>query len=55
LVIGGGAKNPKIMCPRGKECGYSREVSEPSPGAAPDGARASSSPPRPDSPAPASP
>jgi DNA topoisomerase-1 len=26
LVVGGGKKNPKIMCPRGKECGYSRGV-----------------------------
>jgi len=26
LVVGGGKKNPKIMCPRGKECGYSRSV-----------------------------
>ena len=24
LVIGGGAKNPKVMCPQTKECGYSR-------------------------------
>jgi DNA topoisomerase-1 len=55
LVIGGGAKNPKIMCPRGKECGYSRDVNEPPPGAKPDGSRASVPPPRPDSPAPAAP
>src|SRR5262245_38035773 len=24
LVIGGGAKNPKLLCPQTKECGYSR-------------------------------
>jgi len=54
LVIGGGAKNPKIMCPRGKECGYARDVNDPSPLVVSDGARASV-PPRSDSPAPASP
>jgi DNA topoisomerase-1 len=27
LVIGGGAKNPKLMCPN-KECGYSRPIEE---------------------------
>ncbi len=26
LVVGGGKKNPQIVCPRGKECGYSRSV-----------------------------
>jgi hypothetical protein len=26
LVVGGGAKNPKLVCPRGKECGYSRPL-----------------------------
>ena len=26
LVYGGGAKNPKLVCPRGKECGYSRAI-----------------------------
>jgi DNA topoisomerase-1 len=26
LVVGGGAKNPKLICPRGKECGYSRAI-----------------------------
>ncbi len=36
LVLGGGKKNPKIMCPRGKECGYSR------PAEGPDGADAGS-------------
>ncbi|HEX6275825.1 MAG TPA: type I DNA topoisomerase [Polyangiaceae bacterium] len=29
LVTGGGQKNPKLMCPRGKECGYSRPLDEP--------------------------
>jgi len=28
LVYGGGAKNPKLICGRGKECGYSRAVEE---------------------------
>jgi DNA topoisomerase-1 len=28
LVIGGGAKNPKLVCPKGKECGYSRPIDE---------------------------
>ena len=31
LVYGGTKKTPKIVCPRGKECGYSRGVDEPSP------------------------
>jgi DNA topoisomerase-1 len=32
LVIGGGAKNPKLICGRGnKECAYSRPLDEPSP------------------------
>ncbi len=31
LVFGGTKKTPKIVCPRGKECGYSRGVDEPSP------------------------
>ena len=31
LVHGGGKKNPKLICPRGKECGYSRGVEEPAP------------------------
>jgi DNA topoisomerase-1 len=26
LVAAGGKKNPKIICPRGKECGYSRDA-----------------------------
>lgn len=30
LVVAGGKKNPKIVCPRGKECGYSRPIEEPS-------------------------
>ena len=30
LVIGGGAKNPKLMCGKGpKECDYSRPIDEP--------------------------
>jgi DNA topoisomerase-1 len=34
LMIGGGAKNPKIVCGRGpKECGYSRAVDDGIPGA----------------------
>ena len=28
LVLAGGKKNPKIMCPKGKECGYSRSVDD---------------------------
>ncbi|MDX2055338.1 MAG: type I DNA topoisomerase [Polyangiaceae bacterium] len=28
LVYGGGKKTPKLMCPRGKECGYSRDVDD---------------------------
>ena len=28
LVVGGGKKNPQIVCPRGKECGYSRPIGE---------------------------
>jgi len=28
LVMGGGQKNPKLMCPKGKECGYSRPLDE---------------------------
>ena len=28
LVVGGGAKNPKLVCPKGKECGYSRPIEE---------------------------
>jgi DNA topoisomerase-1 len=31
LVVGGGKKNPKIVCPKGKECGYSRGINDPSP------------------------
>jgi hypothetical protein len=31
-VIGGGAKNPKLMCGKGpKECDYSRPIDEPGP------------------------
>jgi DNA topoisomerase I len=54
LVVGGGTKNPKIMCPRGKECGYARDVNDPSPLVVSDGSRPSA-PPRSNSPAPASP
>ncbi len=28
LVVGGGKKNPKLVCPRGKECGYSRPLED---------------------------
>jgi hypothetical protein len=28
MTIGGGAKNPKLVCGRGKECGYSRPYEE---------------------------
>jgi DNA topoisomerase I len=42
LVTGGGQKNPKLMCPRGKECGYSRPIEE-APEGAPDGAAAPAS------------
>jgi DNA topoisomerase I len=31
LVHAGGKKEPKLACPRGKECGYSRGLDEPSP------------------------
>jgi DNA topoisomerase-1 len=31
LVEGGGKKNPKILCPRGKDCGYSRSADAPEP------------------------
>ena len=34
LVFGGTKKTPKIVCARGKECGYTRGVDEPSPQAA---------------------
>jgi DNA topoisomerase-1 len=46
LVVGGGKKAPKLVCPRGKECGYSRPIEEPAadapkteakPGSATDG------------------
>jgi len=34
LVVGGGAKNPKLICGKGnKECGYSRPLDEAAPGA----------------------
>jgi DNA topoisomerase I len=33
LVHGGGQKNPKLMCGRGKECGYSRPLEEAGEGA----------------------
>jgi DNA topoisomerase-1 len=53
LITGGGQKNPKLVCPRGKECGYSRPLDEPAEdvagvpagaGDAAGGARASHSP-----------
>jgi DNA topoisomerase-1 len=28
LVVGGGKKNPQIVCPRGKDCGYSRPLGD---------------------------
>jgi DNA topoisomerase-1 len=28
LTIGGGAKNPKLVCGRGKDCGYSRPLED---------------------------
>jgi DNA topoisomerase I len=28
LVMGGGQKSPKLVCPKGKECGYSRPLEE---------------------------
>jgi DNA topoisomerase-1 len=31
LVAAGGKKNPKLICPRGKECGYSRGIDEGAP------------------------
>ena len=31
LVMGGGKKQPLIVCPQGKQCGYSRRVDEPEP------------------------
>ena len=33
LVQGGGQKNPKLLCGRGKECGYSRPLEEAGEGA----------------------
>ena len=44
LIMGGGQKNPKLMCPRGKECGYSRPIEDPAEGGV-DGAPAAASPP----------
>jgi DNA topoisomerase-1 len=44
LVMGGGQKNPKLMCPRGKECGYSRPIEEPEEGALAAPADGSSAP-----------
>jgi DNA topoisomerase-1 len=41
LVTGGGQKSPKLMCPRGKECGYSRPIEEVAEGAPAGGAPAS--------------
>jgi DNA topoisomerase-1 len=54
LIHGGGQKNPKLMCPRGKECGYSRPIEEPTEGvdgAAPPPADAAGRPRPSDSPA----
>jgi DNA topoisomerase I len=31
LMVGGGKKNPMLVCGRGKECGYSRGVNDPAP------------------------
>ncbi|MEZ4226656.1 MAG: type I DNA topoisomerase [Polyangiaceae bacterium] len=45
LVFGGTKKTPKIVCPRGKECGYERGVDE----AAPEGEGPKPSPSRQDS------
>jgi hypothetical protein len=28
MTIGGGAKNPKLVCGRGKECGHSQPLDE---------------------------
>jgi hypothetical protein len=28
MTIGGGAKNPKLICGRGKECGHSQPLEE---------------------------
>jgi DNA topoisomerase-1 len=33
LLIAGGNKNPKLVCGKGKECGYSRPLDEAAPGA----------------------
>jgi DNA topoisomerase-1 len=38
MTIGGGAKSPKLVCGRGKECGYSRPYEEGSLEAAQNGA-----------------
>jgi len=38
LVVGGGQKSPKLICGRGKECGYSRPLEEPTEEAGADGA-----------------
>jgi len=58
LIIGGGKKEPKIVCPRGKDCGYSRGLNDPSPHAHGDEADSDARPSlsvRPDSGAAASP
>ncbi|HEX4478777.1 MAG TPA: type I DNA topoisomerase [Polyangiaceae bacterium] len=58
LIVGGGKKEPKIVCPRGKDCGYSRGLNDPSPHAHGDEADSDARPSlsvRPDSGAAASP
>jgi DNA topoisomerase I len=55
LTMGGGKKNPRIVCPRGKECGYSRPLDEnPSPAGSPEDAKRGA-PRESNAPAPASP
>ncbi|HEY3495447.1 MAG TPA: type I DNA topoisomerase [Polyangiaceae bacterium] len=44
LVHGGGQKSPKLMCGRGKECGYSRPLEEAAEGGDADGAAAEAGP-----------
>jgi DNA topoisomerase I len=51
LVIGGGAKNPKLMCPQTKECGYSRPF-EPGGLGGDELTEAAGAPPEPDEPSP---
>jgi DNA topoisomerase-1 len=44
MTIGGGAKNPKLVCGRGKECGYSRPYEEGALEASTDGVDAPDAP-----------